>query len=189
MDFETLPDAVKAVSIVNIKQKRRLHQKEYYQKNREKRREHQKEYYQKNRERQRANNRERYQKNREIKLEWQRTYRQKNKVVISKQRKKYRQTPRGKILHVLSSQKRIARKKGITHNFGYTEWIDKILEQKGHCPNCQVKFIPKDPKKRMTMEHIIPICSELKKVYTINDVIPWCQTCNSSKKDRIEAMS
>jgi len=72
--------------------------------------------------------------------------------------------------------------KYVIHNFTYEEWIDKLKETNGYCPECG-KYVGIDS---LTLDHIVPISSvPVGTIYTIGDVQPLCKSCNSKKHDKV----
>lgn len=81
----------------------------------------------------------------------------------------------------LISQKRRANLLNIKHIFTKEEWNLKVKLTKGKCPKCNnlVGY------KKLTLDHIIPLSSGRKRIYTIKDIQPLCGSCNSSKGNKL----
>ncbi len=110
--------------------------------------------------------------------ETKREYYHNNKEYIKKRNKNYLKTPEGRKTRHKGDFNRIARLNDVVHDLTYSEWREKLLETKGICPDCE-KYIGID---KLTLDHILPICMAPEGyVYTINDVMPLCRSCNSSK--------
>jgi len=104
----------------------------------------------------------------------QKKYYLNNKEYISD----YWKTEKGKFVLKISKLKR----KGIRHSFTYKEWMNKIKETNGVCPNCGENV----GIYNLTLDHIIPINSvPIGTYYSLKEVQPLCKSCNSSKGDKI----
>ena len=90
----------------------------------------------------------------------------------------YWKTDKGKHISKMNKLKR----KGIRHSFTYKEWMDKVRETNGVCPQCN-----KDVGVyKLTLDHIIPISAvPIGTYYDIGDVQPLCRSCNCSKNDKV----
>jgi len=95
----------------------------------------------------------------------------------------WRRTPAG--------GKRRANKNNILERFTKDEWNEKIRSTQNFCPHCHMPF--DNGKHKLNKDHIFPISmasnefklTGIKRVYTIDDVQPLCQSCNSSKGNKI----
>jgi len=106
---------------------------------------------------------------------------EKSKEISRECAKRYYQENKEKIS--IKNKVRNIKRRNIIHNFTYDEWLDKLEKTEGYCPSCK-KFIG---IYNLTLNHIIPISSvPIGTIYTINDVQPLCNSCNSSKNDCIK---
>ena len=79
-------------------------------------------------------------------------------------------------------RRRRAKLHDIVETFTQEEWETKRNATKGICPVGETYV---GLGFNMTMYHIFPISkAESGRVYTIDDVVPMCRSCNSSKKNR-----
>jgi len=88
--------------------------------------------------------------------------------------KAYLQTERGRIVHKLCWNKRRARK--ISADDGTITplvWKDKLRQSNYTCTYCGEKLVSPH------MDHVIPLSKG--GLHTISNVVPACQSCNSSK--------
>lgn len=153
----------------NNKEQIKEQTKQYYENNKEQKRE-----YYKNRTNHRKEYEEQYRKNhKEINSDYQKQYREKNKT----QRNQYYEKNKDKIYlsSRLSDHRRKAFKKQLPKNYTIAEWnicIKHFLNQCAYCGKVD----------NLTQDHFIPLskCGE----YTINNIIPVCKSCNSSKSNK-----
>lgn len=104
-------------------------------------------------------------------------------------KKLYRQSEKGKNILRMHARNRKAKIKNIIHNFTLKQWLDKLENSNGYCKNCNKFF----GKYNLTMDHTYPISKAyedflrtgIKRIYTIDDVEPFCKSCNSSKYNLI----
>ena len=153
--------------------------REYYRNNRQKRLEGRREYYRNNREKANATTREWRERNREHVVAYQKDYDSRRKRPTDYKAKKLisenawaRANPE-KIR--LKSQRRRARKAEVKSELTNSEW-DIILDVFSYsCAYCG--------KLETTLEqdHIVPL--SMGGDYTIDNIVPSCKSCNSSKKD------
>lgn len=112
-------------------------------------------------------------------------YQEANKERLAARRKEYRELNREKInksnnLYRINNTDRVnlliqryhAKKKGLSNDFSKEQWNDCKNYFNCYCAYC-------GNKKPLTMDHFIPVSAggEL----TINNVLPVCKPCNSSK--------
>lgn len=173
---------------------RKVMDKKYHNKNKESRCEYARKYHQENRDRKNAEakkrSKEHYLRNREETLKRQKKYYHENKQAISKRTKdyrkknkekigayfkKYRQSERGKELGRLNCLKWKSLKKELTATFTVKQWKDCKEHFNNTCAYCG------KPSKRLTKEHFIPVTKG--GVFTVSNIIPACQFCNSSKNN------
>lgn len=102
-----------------------------------------------------------------------------------KNAKKYHQNPKNKEKIQKWGRERRARKNNIVHDFTQEEWRAKLKATNGICPgyNKESHYVG---IKNLTLDHNPPINRVTKGfIYTINDIGPFCKSCNCTKKDRI----
>lgn len=133
--------------------------KRYNQENKEKVREYSKQHYEQNKEKYLIRRRERYQENREWVLEQSKRYFQNNK-------ERYR----------LRNHRRLARKNSLPAYFTKEQWEECKQFFNNECAYCGEKNI------KLTKDHFIPLTKNGE--FTINNIIPACGSCNSSKHNR-----
>ena len=145
--------------------------KQYQQANREKILEQQKKYRKQNREKILERSLRRYQANRD----WHERYYQANREKILEQKKKYRQANPDK--HRAHEQKRRALKKNAAGDATAIEIQARFDYHGNRCYYCGCDG-------KMTIEHRIPL-SRGGSHHPAN-IVPACQTCNSSKRAKTE---
>lgn len=87
------------------------------------------------------------------------------------------------------TRKHRAAKKCIIEDFSNKEWIEKLKDTFGLCPQCG-NYVG---TAHLEIDHIYPVSlayadynsTGIKRVYTINDVQPLCKSCNCSKGGRL----
>jgi len=175
-------------------------QKEYYQKSKDERQKKSKKYYQDKKEiisKQQKEYREKnkkkikdyFEKNKEILAKKHKEYEKRNRAIIAKRHKEYGKSENGKLVAKKAILKRKERKNNIIHIFTIDEWKDKVGRQNGICPYC-LKYVGNE---KLTLDHIYPISKAdkdfketgIKRIYKIDDIMPCCGGCNSSKRDKI----
>lgn len=92
-----------------------------------------------------------------------------------------KQCTRKKLKHknhifAIKEQKRKALKKSLPHNLTAEQWKAIKKEFNNQCCYCGKK------DKKLTQEHFIPLTKGGE--YTINNIIPACKSCNSSKNNK-----
>ena len=180
------------------------HRREYYKNNKETRNEYAKEYYKNNKEKvdetkrlyleknkekytnyakiYKKTNKEHisickrkdYKEHKEMYNACSRKYYEKNKEKFQMYNKKYKETHKGKylVLGSIASQKRRALKAKTISTFTKKQWESTKTIFNNKCCYC-------GKEKNLTMEHFVPL-SKLGE-FTINNIIPSCLSCNSSK--------
>ena len=84
--------------------------------------------------------------------------------------------------HKILEAERRAKVRKVTHNFSEAEWNSKIGELNDKCPICQNYF---SENNELTIDHNPPLSRvEDGFVYCINNMLPMCRTCNSSKQTK-----
>lgn len=147
-------------------------------------------YHHEHKEEENKNRRKYHQKHKDKENRVRREYWQKNKDKINKERRKnrmkhhkvekiYKQKNKDKVNQ--QNRKRRLKKNQLFEDFTLDEWIQKIDETKGICPICNKSYSEISPFCA-TIDHTPPISkAPVGFHYTINDVIPMCGSCNSSK--------
>jgi hypothetical protein len=108
----------------------------------------------------------------------------KGKKSLMKGIRKYRQTPRGKYTVALSRIKHREAKNNIISLYSKNQWIDKVKDVHGICPQCGKRF--RAPGRALSIEHGYPVSfanrdfirTGIRRTYTIDDVEPLCMSCN-----------
>ncbi len=98
----------------------------------------------------------------------------------------YTQSFKGKLNSLRASLKRREAMGSIMHTFTLDQWVNKLKQAHGICKKCK-------NHRDLTLDHIYPVSkaqkdyekTNIKRIYTINDVEPLCLRCNISKNDRI----
>ena len=137
--------------------------KDYY-------REYNKNYREKNREKINEYTR-RYHKENKDKA---REYRQKNKERIKKYRRKYLQE--NLEIYRTYNQERRARKRTLISTFTASQWNECLEYFNQSCAYC-------GDTNRLEQEHVIPVTKGGH--YTLDNIIPACKSCNSSKHNKL----
>lgn len=165
-----------------------LKKKKYYDENREKILEQKKVYGENNKEKIKiknkiygTNNKEsireqqktRYYAEKQTILKQKRVYYQREKQKILINRKKYRQA-NGKKIHILNNRYR-SRLALLDNTLTEQEWEQCQQYFNNVCCYC-------GKQKRLTIDHFIPVSKQGET--SVENVLPSCQTCNSSKSSR-----
>jgi len=100
-------------------------------------------------------------------------YRELNKNKLSENHKQYYKNNRSKAY--IRTQKRLAKKKNLPNTFTFKEWVNTKLYFNNRCAYCG-KELP------LAQEHFIALSRG--GGYTVNNIIPSCKSCNSSKGNR-----
>lgn len=178
------------------KNKKKLSQqkKEYHQRPKVKKRMrgYLKKYYQKHKEVIKERSKKQRENNREYYLNYCNDYYKKNgqtkdyKEKRTKYHKDYVKTKNGKEIILKNKRKRRLIMRQVIEIFTIKEWEEKVKLTEGICPICGHEFNNNSPTRRLTLDHNPPVSKVSKGfVYTINDVQPICQSCNSSKNNKI----
>lgn len=144
-------------------------QKQYSENNKAKISKYRKEYREKNIEKLLKQNKLYYLNN----IEKFREYEKKNKDRIEIRRKQYRKNNKEKFKFY--SKKRDAIKRKLPHNLTVEQWGKCKQYFNNRCAYCG-RTLP------LHQEHFIPLSKGGE--YTINNIIPACKSCNSSKRDK-----
>ena len=111
--------------------------------------------------------------NREELLQYKKEYRQKHKEDIKEKKKQW--VSENKDKGISYRQKRKALKCHLPNTLTIQQWKIIKLQFNNRCAYCG-KELP------LAQEHFIPISKGGE--YTVNNIIPSCQSCNSSKGNR-----
>jgi len=80
-------------------------------------------------------------------------------------------------------RKRRAMKNNIIETFSDKEWLQALKNTFGVCPRCN-KYVG---ISKLSLDHTHPISKAVQgQIYTIDDVQPLCNSCNSKKNNKIE---
>ncbi len=123
--------------------------------------------------------------NKERLSEYEKQWREENKERLSEYEKQYREENKerrsvlyrqwqkeNKHLCRQARQKRRARKKSLPNTLTLKQWESIVKKFKNSCAYC-------GKKSKLAQEHFIPLCKGGH--YTIQNIIPSCKSCNSSK--------
>jgi 5-methylcytosine-specific restriction endonuclease McrA len=154
----------------NNLERERENDKKYYQNNKEKYKDYKRQHYEMNKETIIENQKQYYIQNKQYIFEYQKKYRKLNVVKISEQGKKYKKC------HIEESNIRrqiyISKKLSLPHTLTKELWKRIKQEFNYRCAYC-------GKLKPLTQDHFIPLSKGGE--YTINNIIPVCKSCNSSK--------
>ena len=154
----------------------------YYEENREAILEYYKEYRAKNRDRLVQVSKDYYAKNKETLVKQNKEYRDANKEVISQQRKIYRESIRARFVKRASENRRRNRKKNNRAVPYSTEDLKAHLEKfNQECCYCGIS-LDLELRRSWCLDHFIPIARGGSDC--LNNLVPSCHHCNSSKQDR-----
>jgi 5-methylcytosine-specific restriction endonuclease McrA len=135
----------------------------YRIKNKDKISKYHKEYHAKNRDEMLIKSKEKYKKRIEYYKEKHRQY---SKI--------FHKTERGKQISNINCQKRHARKKELDATFTIEEWNECKRYFNNKCCYC-------GNESKLQQDHFIALSKDGE--YTINNIVPACQSCNNSKND------
>jgi len=132
-----------------------------------------KDYYQNNKEHITKYKQQYNKDNKEVKIMYSNMYYELNKGTISKRIKQYQKDNKEKCNAI--TQKHNALKKGLESSLTDKQWQETKQHFNDKCCYCG-KRLP------LTYEHFIPVTKSGE--YTVNNIIPSCQSCNSSKSNK-----
>jgi 5-methylcytosine-specific restriction endonuclease McrA len=164
---EKIKQSSKQYRLINA-QKIREHGKKYYQNNKSLCCEKRREYYRSNKDKKSLyykNNIERIRTARKL-------YRKENLEYFKEYNKNYLNNNRDKFRN--ASQMRYARKKNLPANYTAEQWEEAKRYFNNKCAYC-------GKEKPLTQDHFVPLSKGGE--YTINNIVPACGKCNSSKKE------
>lgn len=153
---------IKKIYTENNKEKKKEYDKNRYELNKEYFSERSKRYYKQNAEIIKANSQKWYEENKEYankqSLEWHRRNREKSHFIKSRNRYKRKQQA-----------------KDLPCSFTKKDWLTTKKYFNYECAYCGVK-------SKLTQDHFIPVSKGGE--YTINNIVPVCKSCNSSKLNK-----
>lgn len=156
--------------------------KEYYEKNRDNILEYYKKYRAKNRHRLVQISKDYYAENKQVLLKQNKEYREKNREVISERRKLYRQSARAKFIKRAADNRRKSNRSNNRSVSYSTEelkiHLDKFNQQCCYCGTS----LDLESRRSWCLDHFIPIAKGGSDC--LNNLVPSCHHCNSSKQDR-----
>lgn len=89
-------------------------------------------------------------------------------------RKKYRQTEKGGVSRRAAQERRCATKAGLPATLTEAEWRCALEYFENRCAYCGATGVP------LEQEHVIPLTKG--GGYTVDNIVPACRRCNSSKQ-------
>ena len=103
-------------------------------------------------------------------------------------KKTHKQNKKETGVNDIYNRKRRARINCIIEDFSNKEWLEKLTLTKGICPECK-KYVG---VHKLSLDHIYPISlaykiyliTNIKRIYTIDDVQPLCLICNIKKGNK-----
>ena len=101
--------------------------------------------------------------------------RQSDNLRIQKPQKNRKKYPHNPELHKKNSQVRRAKKNGLASNFTPEQWDQVVSDFAGKCAYCGETAV-------LHQDHFIPVTKGGS--YTKSNIIPACQSCNSSKNNK-----
>lgn len=155
------------------KERLELHRKSYYLKNSDHSKEKSKEYVLANKEKISIYRKEYRIKNKEKICEYLRIHYENNKEAIAKNNKQYRKEHIE--AHRINNQRRKSLKKQLPSTLTEQQWANIKLHFNNSCAYCGKESI-------LTQEHFIALSKGGE--YSFNNIIPSCQSCNSSKGNK-----
>lgn len=153
--------------------------REYREANLDKIKARNKAWYERNKDRQRAYSQARYAdpEIREQILIQKRRYGKENRSIIRQRWNRWRATPEGRVSDNRSKARRRTLKQQNHHaDILREQWLERVAQFGGQCAYCRTDLQPAH------IDHFIPISKGGSDV--IGNLIPCCQSCNSSKSNR-----
>ncbi len=158
----------------------KLSKKECYEKNKESVKSRMKEWRMKNTEAKKRADREYRLENLEARRAYNKKYYRENAAAINQQMKEYKKeyykNPESRELRRLRCQKRRSLQKNAPATLTVNQWKKCKTFFNHACAYCG------KPSQKLHQEHFVPVTFGGN--YTINNIIPACRTCNSSKQDK-----
>lgn len=131
-------------------------------------------YYEKNSNEINSRKRKQYKEGTSVKKSYMDNYYKVNRQDILVKYKEFRRTEHGKAQRIIYNQRRRSREESVEADFSNSDWIKCKEYFNNQCAYC-------GESKTLTREHFIPLVDGGE--YTINNIIPACKSCNSSKKN------
>ena len=145
--------------------------KQYRQENKEKKSEYDKQYCQINKDKVKESQKQKYIKNIEKRKRYSRQrYKEKSEEIKEYWKQCRRQNPEK---FRIRAQKRKAMQKGLVSNYNSKTWETLKQYFSNKCAYC-------GKEKKLSQDHFVPLVNGGE--YTCNNIIPACQSCNSSKQ-------
>ena len=163
-----------------------IYRKKHYNKNKEsirkKQNEYLKQYHIENKDKISEYKKRYYKENKERILSYCKQYREKNREYIKSYKREYKANNRE--LFNKHKQKRRAIKKGLVSTLTTKRWEEIKRDFNHQCAYCGMteKEHIKECEEQLHQEHFIPVSD--KGEHTINNIIPACRSCNSSKGNK-----
>ena len=171
------------------KNKIKMHKRQYYLENKTMLSEKRKQRYRdKDKDKEIKNMKLWYKANKQKVAEYQKQYRKENKEKVRQCMKIYVSKNKEKVLERhriwqknnkdkmnIMGQKRKANKKQLPNSLTLSQWQTIKIIFKNRCAYC-------GKEKPLEQEHVIPLSKGGE--YTVNNIIPCCKSCNSSKNNR-----
>ena len=154
--------------LINLKAQR------YREKNPERCAQARKRYYDSYKEKIAKNKATYYRNNKKHRLEYGKKHYQENKKEYYRQQKNYRE--KNKKQYCIYTQTRIARKKKLKSDFTAEDWMYAQNAFGWRCAYCG------NSSDKLHQEHFVPVSKNGE--YTKQNIIPACQSCNSSKNNK-----
>ena len=102
-------------------------------------------------------------------------FREENKERIKKYNKKYASKPKARAIRNINTIKYRSKKKELDSKYNLKDWNKAKKFFNNRCAYCE-------KEEKLTQEHFIPLSKGGE--YTVNNIIPACQSCNSSKGNK-----
>jgi 5-methylcytosine-specific restriction endonuclease McrA len=150
------------------------YKKQYRKNNKEAIREYYKKYREENKESIKENKKQYVEDNKEVIKEYHKRYTEDNKEVMKKYKKKYVEEHRD--IYSIYTQKRNAILKQLPSTLTLEQWDNVKQHFNNSCAYC-------GKEKPLAQEHFIPLSKGGE--YSHNNIIPSCQSCNSSKSNKV----
>jgi len=163
-----------------------VYRKKHYNKNkksiRKKQNEYLKQYHIENKDKISEYKKGYYKENKERILSYCKQYREENREYVKSYRREYKTNNRE--LFNKYKQKRRAIKKGLVSTLTTEQWEEIKRDFNHQCAYCGMteKEHTKECGEQLHQEHFIPVSD--KGEHTINNIIPACRSCNSSKGNK-----
>jgi len=134
-----------------------------------------KRYYEKHKKQERELNKKWKQEHKDKVKEYERKRKKKYKDILSQKKKEYYKTEKAKTLKKQADKRRENAKKKVVSTLTIQEWEDILKSFNYSCAYCGLQ------SGKLTQDHFVPVSEGGE--YTINNIIPACARCNSSKNN------